>query len=429
MYRAESQKEMFLQNPAPWQDGFMKISRRELLYTGIGTALGWAAAKSGLSSKFLGSREAIPAYKVYALGMDGHRFPGGQVIQEQAESVLTELDLVTAKIKQTLLPMKNGHSVTPLQKGQLLLTPIQGKSLFIVNSDHSIEKIITTEDAMVFGGHGVHIPELSMFVVSVKAQDEKLPGYLAAYNDSTFELLKKIDIGAMYPHDIKALPENSQHIVVANGSLGQSFKGNHSQQDPLASVVDLSSGEIVRRMNHFELKGLNHVAVNRRGDIFTSQLTSLPATYKSLEKFEQDFPGQRWAWGDLTGKKMDRLPYPAPILYFPQVGEAKALMASPSDHLRHQDIVFHDFLDQIYSTYSESNTIVILDAKGRLEVLKARQFGIYKARGIRTFPDSQHALINDSENGMALLDMRSKKLVKYYDLSLFLTRHITLIPT
>ena len=164
------------------------------------------------------------------------------------------------------------------------------------------------------------------------------------------------------------------------------------------------------------------------GNIFTSQLVSLAPEPESMQKFEMDFPGIKWAWGDQTGKKLDRLPYPAPVLYFPKSGKPQSLMTNPGEYLRHQDIVYHDYLDKVYSTYSESNTIAVVDAKGSIENLHAKKFGIYKIRGIRTFSNSPLALINDSENGMALVNMERKRLIRFYDVPLFLTRHITLMP-
>ncbi|MGE5084815.1 MAG: hypothetical protein ACM3MG_00840 [Bacillota bacterium] len=406
----------------------MAFNRRDLLIAGVGSLFGFALPKtiSKLSTQSNKYDSDIPPYTIYGLGMEGHRFPGGQGYLEHKESVITELDLVSGIFKQTLLPMPNGHIVTILNGEKLVCTPIQGSKIFVLSLKHETEKILESEAGTIFGGHGTHLPDLGLFIASVKSENLDKPGYLAAYDDRTFELKRKIEINALYPHDLRPVPGKPSQVVVSHGSQSQSFQSSHLGKDPVASIIDVSTGEILRRFTDFQLQGLNHVTISENGDIYTSQLISLPPNEASLQKFDEDFPGVKWAWGDGTGTKLDRLPYPAPVLWFPQKGAPQALMSHPGQFLRHQDITYHSNLNQVYSTYSESNSIAVINSRGEIKTVDAGLFGVYKVRGIRAIPNSPLVLINDSENGIALVDMKEQKLKQFYHVQLFLTRHITL---
>lgn len=407
----------------------MSITRRDLLAAATGALATWGVSRIaplGHSQSHNTQFKNTLPYSIYGLGMEGQRFPGGQIHRNHEESVLTELNLNSGLITQTLLPMPNGHFVTCLSNDLLVCTPIQGPQVFVLNKKHKTEIILDCDSDSIFGGHGIHLPKEKLFLASVKSKNPKMSGYLAAYDDQTFELVNKIDIHAYYPHDLQIMPNAPHHIIVSHGSQAQSFHNKYLGRDPIVSIIDATTGNIIKRHTDFELQGLNHVAVTQDGDIYTSQLTSISPTEESRQKLDTDFPQKKWAWGDGTGSKLDRLPYPAPILSFPHNAKPQEYMSDPGLFLRHQDITYHKFLNQIYSTYSESNTIAILKTMGDLEVLDAGLFGIYKVRGIRALPQTSLVLINDSENGFALIDMKEKKLVRSYRSHLFLTRHLTI---
>ena len=410
----------------------MSVNRRDFLALTSVAALGAVAARQTFAqhgaSELSSDKTARPKYAVYGLGMHGGLFPGGRVYARESQSVLTELRLDSGDVKQTLLAMPKGHYVNVHVPNYLVCTPIQGPILQVLDLDHKIVKTLSTEQDYSYGGHSLFIPGEELIVASVKSNSANGAGYLLVYDSKTFSLVDKVPIDGKYPHDIKLRPGTSHEVVVGHGAHPRLAHDADQAGEAVVSVIDLKSKTVVARFDRTPLLGINHLALDSAEQIYSSQLSSLPISEASYRQLAEKFDVRDWRWGDLSGGEKEEIPYPAPVLQFQPNGDLKTVFSAPGKHLRHQDIAWCESLKLILSTYSESNSIVKVTSDGTATSLDAERFNIQKVRGVNPIPGSDLVLLNDNEAGIALVDFKSERLLKFYPIRMYMTRHLSSRP-
>jgi hypothetical protein len=424
----------------------MGLSRRAVLggIIGAGATVGGLSTAGKLSMAATKSADAttacapsaktnqgldIPA-KLLSVGIDGNAHPdvySGRIDTQEPPwidrpSVLTELDLRTGKIKQTLLPIQSAHSVTPLPDGSLFIAAHHKPVSIHVTADHAIIKTYLAEDGYVYGGHSYYIPSLNLLAVPSRRDNPRTKadtGLIQFYDVSNMELVKQVDSKGIHPHELRLLPQDdSQMLITHYGDVHTPHPQGLADHviEPKLSIMDLNKFEIVKEVHQSIDAIYTHMDVGYKGDAYVVSNQFFPVrglSTKQIADGVKRFNIPTEIARHPTSLVKRRFSIPSGLIKTdPITGKNEVLMTKPGDVMRSQSVAAHHASKRVFATYAFSNRVLVHD-EGANETFSqdAFEYGLHEIRGVTAIPNTDYIAFNDLYNGIAIVNAYTMELV------------------
>ena len=345
--------------------------------------------------------------------------------------MLTSLDLADGSIRQTPLEVPNGHAAMGMGDGRVLCLGQHLEKSMVIDRQHKPQADLLAPEGYVFGGHGLVLADRGLVVLTFRAREQlglTDTGILRIYEHKTLALIDQVSTGGLQPHEIHMIPGRDEIALSHYGDIHvpkAPFDAN--AVEPKITILD---AQTFRPKRHYIEDGFNalvtHMRVDKHG-----------WAYYVMTQYVK-WPKETMADGDpfgiaaaelekALGRKLDfPLPYqsdwekkfavPLPLVRVDtQTGERQVINAGDAHHLRSQSVAYNNVMGQTVATYFHSNTLIIHEPGKPPEVIHARDLNISDVRGVTEIEGTSLIAVMGTYCGVALYDLRMRKLVNYYE--------------
>jgi len=436
-------------------------TRRNILFGLGGAALGAAGAKaldSIADKKSAQAQTALstpdtpapktPDYtlkgKLFALGANGSLHPQGMendIKTGFGGAVLSEIDMDTGKHKQTWLPMHGAHHALPTATGEVVCIAHHGPVCLVVDENHRIKHQFVADEGYVYGGHGQPMPEKGVFILPARhaqAMSVKDTGVLEVYDLKTFKLLDKLDSGGIHPHEIRMLPGNKELVVTHYGEVVEQNPGNPLVMNIVEPKLTVYDAETLKPVRHYvqDVNAiLTHMDIGPDGHVYAvlnqyirlatpeDKARALDVLRAILGKPEIDIDFHE----DTIRRKRISIPLPT-LKINPLNGDVEQIFLGPKQN-RSQSVATNTMTGTVFATYLYTNTVAVMPKDAPAFALNMARFGIDTVRGVADIPGTPYIAVGSSYRGLAIVDVRTYELVKYFDMQVFVSPHLSTFGT
>ena len=378
--------------------------------------------------------------RLITVGYDGDLFKGERSYDTKyKQSVLTEVDLKTGDIKQTLSPIPRGHHVLPMPKhDKLLVCPGWSNILALHDMDHGLIERFGAPKDHVFGGHGVVYDEKGLVFVSLSHVDQKSQsGKIAIFDQKDFKLLDIIETKGSKAHDMTILPDRKTLVVgnygVKNEEWEQGIARDHYSKEECSSLSFINAETLkVESVSHFEdMKGLAHLGTGRDDEIvivferfmeYKDSHLSDEERDNALKKIMKD---QVWSLHNEEKTDDKGVSIPTKIRRFnPNTGESHDHFTNMIDQRRPQSIAYNSMTDSLLVCHVYPNTLISVDKTGTSKVFPSKDFGIKEPIGACEIEGTPYIAISGMSRDITLIDTRDMTPALQVPCELFRCSHM-----
>jgi hypothetical protein len=430
----------------------MKTTRRDLLL-GLGGALAASAATTPVAQATAGAAAAATTPqaqkdytlkgRLFALGAMGALHPTGlenELKNGFGGAVLSDIDMATGSIKQTWLPMHGAHHALPTPTGEIVCIAHHGPVSLVLDEQHRIKHQFVAQERYVYGGHGQPIPEKGIFILPVrhgKAMSVKDTGHLEIYDLNTFKLLDKVDSGGVHPHEIRMLPGDKEFVVTHYGEVAEFNPGNPLEMNIVEPKLTVYSAETLKPVRHYVQNVnaiLTHMDIGPEGDVYAvlNQYVRMRTPEDKARLMDvlraivgPDVPIQIHE----DAFRRHRVSIPLPTLKInPHTGAVTEIFVGNQQN-RSQSVATNTLTGTVFATYIYTNTLAVMPKEGEAFGLNMAKFGIDSIRGVSDIPGTPFIAVGSSYRGLAVIDVRTYELVRYFDMQVFVSPHLSTYDT
>lgn len=427
----------------------MSISRRSFLkQTGLVALLSFVGSKVGATSivekpNILKDENAAffpKDVRLITVGYDGHLFSGETTIDTSyKQSVLTEVDLKTGGIKQTLSAIPRGHHVLPMPKhDKLLVCPGWSNILALHDMDHGLIERFAAPKDHVFGGHGVVYDEKDLVFVSLSHVDQKSQsGKVAIFDQKDFKLLDTIKTKGSKAHDMVILPDRKTLVVgnygVKDDEWEQGIAKPHYGKDECSSLsfINAETRE-VESISYFEdIKGLAHLGIGYDDEIVMVFERYMAYKGSHLSDEERDLALQKlmkdgvWPLHPEEKTNDKGVSIPTKIKRFnPNTGHSHDHFTNILDQRRPQSVAYNGMTESLLVCHVYPNTLISIDKTGTTKVISSKDIGIEEPIGACEIEGTPYIAVSGMTRDVTLVDTRDMSAALQVPCELFRSSHI-----
>ncbi len=426
----------------------MLMNRRDILKLILSTsamAAGWSITGAQAATKPtspLPFQKNMPAKSLVTLGGAIHRHPAAifgesKIVNKYGLrncSVLSELNLKTETLKQSVVPVAMAHGALRLKNGNLLITAHHRKTSALLDESHQPINVFDAPENYVFGGHATVFPEKNIVVIPVRhahPTSKKDTGRLLVHDADNFKLLEEYDSGGIHPHEIRLLPERDEFVITHYGDITsddpEGFMFN--VLEPKLSVLDSNSFATKREYIQPMDAIYTHMDVGQSSNIYAisnQYIRYRDKTGDELKALLKKYNFKHEEALTYIEEVKNKMAVPLGIIRMdPVTGDREVFLSSKKDFLRSQSITAHTKSGRIFATYSNSNNLIVIDEKTKKITIKnAYDYGFHVLRGVTNIPGTDYIAISDRDHGIAIVNAITLEKVKEFPVSILSSPHI-----
>jgi hypothetical protein len=380
--------------------------------------------------------------KIHAIGFLGQRHTQGMALWRtgvfDSPSVLTTLDLADGTVRQTALPLRGGHSVTPLSGGALLCLPLAGEHALVVDATHTVIRQLDAGDGLAFGGHGWEDTAQNVVIVPLMVRDArsiKDQGILRVYDRTSWQVVANHPSGGLQPHELIALPRTDQLALAHYGSLRQIGREGmfaFSPLEPLVAIYDRTTRALTHRHVLPALNGVaTHLTAAPNGDLITVTNQYLMFTRDDEQSLLAALAAYERLYGapppDLPQALIEetRLALPLAVYRLSPEGAATAMGNGDPALRRSQSVTTHHASGHVVATFAHSNTLWVLPPQGQHRTVSAGTWGVQDVRGVADLSPAPYLLVSGKHGGVAVVNIHTLTAENLFDVPLFGAAHLS----
>jgi hypothetical protein len=349
----------------------------------------------------------------------------------------------------------------------------------LVDENHKEVASFTAPEDYLYGGHGLVLPEQSVFVMCMRYKTPKTladHGRFEVYDLKTAKLLNRIDSGGLHPHEIHRIPGTDELIVTHYGDI---FTPNppytHHVVEPKLTIYDAKTFEVKRHYKQDYNALLTHMNVSKDGYAYyvmtqyiedtgpkktkikntdiapAGEEVSLAMTKEmapksepkvaGIEPFDEALVELDRKLESITGLKRDypipyeaarelKLPVPLPFVRVnTKTGEKDVFMTAAGNHLRSQSVGYNEFTNTALGIFYHADTAILHKNGGKPKVLSAGDVGLSELRGVADIPGTPCVALVAAHRGLVIYDLNKEEVVNRFPYQYFDTVHMAYDPT
>lgn len=423
----------------------MRLTRRSFLkqagYAGCaalvaGATPSWAAPDARLKGT------------IHAIGWRGSEYAHTAANINTLISLLTSLDLATGAIKQTVLPINNGHSAMGLGDGRILCLPQIFAAGQIVDADHKVISTFKAPKGYAYGGHGIVLPERNLVALLMRRKQTKSltdVGAIELYDLTTLKKLDQIDSGGLQPHEIHIVPNNPGEMAISHyGDLsGPTGPLDYTVADAKLTIIDSATFKPKRHYQHNEFNAIcGHMQVDKDGwacAVFNQyiRIPGLPPSMAhgdevgpaaraiAVEELERHF-GQKWDFPISNDYfEFNKFDMFLPMLRInTQTGESEVVDVGARNQLRSQSVGYNPETGYAIGVYRHSKTLILHKRGSKPEIITAKQLGLNGLSGITNLAGTSCIAVNAPLEGITVYDLKARRIIRTYDIKTYDSTHL-----
>jgi hypothetical protein len=390
---------------------------------------------------------ALPL-RLYSIGRDGATLAASGAAMAERPSVLTEFDLKTGRLRQTLVPVQNGHSVMGLpRQGWLFIASSYGKQVAVIDREsHAVVRTMQAPNGFVYSGHTLELPERNLLLTSLYREvatttaDE---GLFQLFDATTLNEVGQVPSGGLQPHEMLLRPGGTEIVVANQGSTqAPSDEGYTTARrftfdalDPKLTVLDTATLKVKRTIPLTPENGVpTHLTFDTKGRVVavTQQyLNMTPAGDRTREVIARELDDirrpQGWPlhWMDLE-RPRGNVALPMPLVRADlDTGAVETFMSDPAMHRRSQSVITHTQSGRVFAIYMHSNALVYLDEDGTCRAIPCQQAGVNDIIGLADLPGTPYIAAQGFYYDIGILHAQTLQLVASFKVNHFRSAHLT----
>ena len=404
----------------------MKISRRNLIATGIGAGAAW-----GLP--LLWQPRSADTGRLVSLGV----MPPGTLPQRSGSGagVISVLDLATGKQQVVPIPFTGAHSLVTLPQGFVIVG--NRRSLATTDQNFAKIKVIHAPQGWEFGGHAVWVEARRSLIVGIRPAakanletidrigPQKFTGRVAEVDLKTLEITIRGSSGGFEPHDMSLLADG--RIAIGNyGNKSRHDLNTYRNLQPTLGLLDPRSLDVVEIIDVPNLGSVSHFAEGPAGQyaLLPARLQAItPQSLTSLRS-EMNQTSFSLAAVELVEGKIGS---PSPVLTYQTNTSGppawQSHLVAPGKQRRPQSICFHNRLQCWFVTYPFSESIMRIGVDGSAQIFSAFRMGVSYPRGIAVGPEDS-IFVSGQYRGVVQIDGSTGKTIGKWDINNFDATHL-----
>ncbi len=426
----------------------MLMQRRDILKLILSSAAltaGWGITSASAATTKTPAAplpKEIKTKSLITLGTNANRFPDtvfdenkiAKVYGTDNCSIMTEVNIHTEQVRQSVVPVKMGHGVQRIKNGNLVATSHHHNTAALLDEEHTPIKVFNPPEGYVFGGHSMIFPEKNIVIVPVRhanPHSTKDTGRLLVYDATDFKPMGEYDSGGIHPHEIRLLPERDEFVVTHYGDIdGTDPEGFYFNViEPKLSVLD--SGNFSTKREYLQpIDAIyTHMDVGKGANVYAVANQYIRYRKKSsreLKKLLKSYNFQPKNAIPRLSSQRNKMAVPLGVIRVDAItGNREVFLTSNEDFLRSQSIAANPKSGRIFATYSFSNNLIVIDeATKKVTVKSAYDYGFRDIRGVTNIPNTNYVAISDKEQGIVIINATTLEKIKDFPIYVLSSPHI-----
>lgn len=420
------------------------LNRRQLLWGFAALSAACGSESSALPSNSDGSSSAPqpPLAPAETSPLSGHVLGFGvstrRVVERfdsmkgsKAASVLIDLDLASGESRLHPYRVVEGHEPLLVDDGLLVCVSDGGTTLlFIDPRSHELLSTLPAVEGVEYSGHARLID--GRLLVTTRARGAgKMRGHLDVIDPSRRTRIESVPTGGHVPHEVLLLDELDELAISHYGHFG----GPHFQREPFfwdirepaVTFLDRTTLAVKRRFVYEKPFALTHMRRGANGMLYIAGAQYVRNTPQGLA--EVDNLGAGFEPSPLEASA-GRIGVPGPVVVLdPRRGFVDELMDEPLHHRKQQSVGLHSASGQIFVTFTYSDRVLRIDpSSGNTRYFAASDLGVAAPCGVVDIPGSPYVGISGRDAGLCILDARTGRVERTYEIEMFSNVHLGYLP-